>query len=251
MKRASILAALAAALTFPGCSEGGVAVTLGAPHPIPRQDEKPGAQEKKPPAEKDGAEANPLLKPDSEEMKKQAPDVFKAKFETSKGDFVIQVVRDWAPKGADRFYNLVRGGYYDDCRFFRVIAGFMAQIGINGDPNVNAAWQNALIEDDPVKESNTRGRVTFAMGGPNTRTTQIFINYKDNSRLDGMKFSPFGEVVEGMEVVDRLYSGYGEGAPRGGGPSQGAIQARGNKYLESRFDKLDYVKKARILDEAK
>lgn len=190
---------------------------------------------------------NPLLYPQRPEMNEQAPDTYRARFETSKGDFVIEVHRDWAPNGADRFYNLVRSGYYDGVRFFRVIDGFMAQFGMHPDPLVTAQWRAAQIQDDPVVESNTRGRVTFAMTGqPNSRTTQVFINYRDNSNLDEMGFAPIGEVVEGMEVVDQLYSGYGEGAPRGSGPDQAQIQARGNEYLNAEFPELDYIVHASI-----
>ena len=182
------------------------------------------------------------------QKKDQAPAVYQARFETSKGAFVIEVTRAWAPRGADRFHKLVKSGYYDDCRFFRVIAGFMAKFGINGDPEVNAAWNGATLTDDPVVKSNRRGYVSFAMSGPNSRTTQVFINYDDrNANLDGMGFAPFGRVVQGMEVVDALFSGYGEGAPRGRGPDQGRIQALGNAYLNSRFPKLDYIVKAAIV----
>jgi peptidyl-prolyl cis-trans isomerase A (cyclophilin A) len=173
---------------------------------------------------------------------------FKAKFETTKGDFVIQVERRWAPKGADRFYNLVNNGFYDNCRFFRVLDGFMAQFGINGDPKISTAWRGAKIRDDVVKKSNTRGFVTYAMGGPNTRTSQIFVNYGNNARLDTQGFSPFGEVIEGMDVVENFYSGYGEGAPSGKGPSQGQLQSEGNAYLEKDFPKLDYIKKATVVE---
>ena len=176
-----------------------------------------------------------------------APETFRARFETSAGDFVIAVRRDWAPHGADRFYNLVKSGYYDGVRFFRVIPGFMAQFGIHGDPQVSATWRERSIPDDPVRQSNARGMVTFATAGPNTRTTQVFINYRDNAGLDGQGFAPFGQVVEGMEVVDRLFAGYGEGAPRGRGPDQGRIQAEGNAYLEREFAKLDYVKRATVV----
>jgi peptidyl-prolyl cis-trans isomerase A (cyclophilin A) len=176
----------------------------------------------------------------------KAPATYKAKFDTTKGAFVITVHRDWAPAGADRFYNLVNGGYYDDCRFFRVLDDFMAQVGINGNPAIQSAWRSAYLQDDPVKGSNKRGFVTFATAGPNTRTTQFFINFKDNSSLDKQGFSPFGEVTSGMDVVDKLYSGYGEGAPRGKGPEQGKIQSEGNAYLSKDFPKLDYIKKATI-----
>src|ERR1700730_12056536 len=144
-----------------------------------------------------------------------APDIYKVKFETSKGDFVVQVNKDWAPLGAERFFQLVQSGYYDKARFFRVLPTFMVQFGINADPKLSMLWQNLVIPDDPVKQSNTRGKITFATGGPNTRTTQVFINYADNARLDGSGLSPFGEVVSGMEVVDSFYSGYGETAPKG------------------------------------
>jgi peptidyl-prolyl cis-trans isomerase A (cyclophilin A) len=176
----------------------------------------------------------------------KAPATYKAKFDTSKGAFVIAVHRDWAPLGADRFYNLVNGGFYDDCRFFRVLDDFMAQIGINGSPAVQSAWRDARIADDPVKGNNKRGFVSFATAGPGTRTTQFFINFKDNSSLDKSGFAPFGEVTSGMDVVDKLYSGYGEGAPRGKGPEQGKIQSEGNAYLMKDFPKLDSVKKASI-----
>jgi len=191
-------------------------------------------------------EGSPLSDPKSPEMNKTAPDVFKAKFETSKGDFVIEVHREWAPLGADRFYNLVRNGFYDDCRFFRVIGGFMAQFGISGDPAISEVWREAKIKDDPVVESNKKGYISYAMAGPDTRTSQLFINYGDNSRLDSMGFSPFGKVTKGMDVVDKLYSGYGEGAPRGSGPHQGQIQSRGNEYLNADFPKLDHIVKASI-----
>jgi len=164
---------------------------------------------------------------DPASLNEKAPAVYKAKFDTSKGTFVIEVHRDWAPNGADRFYNLVRAGYYDGVRFFRVLPGFMAQFGIHGDSVVSAAWRNQRIPDDPVRRTNVRGMVSFATAGPGTRTTQVFINFGNNDRLDAMGFAPFGEVVEGMEVVDRLYDGYGEGAPRGRGPSQERMQAEG------------------------
>jgi peptidyl-prolyl cis-trans isomerase A (cyclophilin A) len=191
---------------------------------------------------------NPLMDPRSAEMTAESPATYSVKFETSKGDFVVEVHRDWSPKGADRFYNLVRHGYYDGCRFFRVLTGFVAQFGINGDPAINAVWRNQPIRDDSVKVSNKRATLSFAMGGPNTRTTQVFINFGDNKNLDGMGFSPFGTVTTGMEVVDGLHAGYGEGAPRGNGPRQDLIQTEGNKYLERDFAKLDYIKKATIVE---
>jgi peptidyl-prolyl cis-trans isomerase A (cyclophilin A) len=179
-------------------------------------------------------------------LNQKAPTVYKAKFDTSKGTFVIEVHRDWAPNGADRFYNLVKSGFYDNARFFRVIRGFMVQFGINGDPRISAVWQNANIKDDPVRQSNRRGYITFATAGPNTRTTQVFINYADNRALDSQGFSPFGRVVSGMNVVDALYAGYGEGAPQGLGPDQDRIQQQGNAYLIKNFPNLDYIKKATI-----
>jgi len=178
------------------------------------------------------------------QLNEKAPETFRAKFTTSKGDFVVEVSRAWSPNGADRFYNLVKNGYYNDCRFFRVIDNFMVQFGINGDPSLNQVWYQARFADDPVKESNIRGHVSFAMTDqPNSRTTQIFINYKDNSFLDGDRFAPFGKVIEGMNVVDSFFSEY-EGVPSG---NQQRIQSQGNAYLNKEFPKLDYVKSASIL----
>ncbi len=209
------------------------------------QEEKPAA-DKAPTMESESAGSNALLDPD--QLKETAPDTFRAKFETTKGDFVLEVTREWAPQGADRFYNLVKNGFFDDVRFFRCIEGFMVQFGINGNPKVSSAWQRARIPDDKPKQSNGKGMITFATSGPNSRTTQVFINFKDNSFLDSQGFAPFGKVVEGMEVVDSLYKGYGEGAPRGRGPSQGRIQSEGNAYLDADFPKLDGVKKATIVE---
>jgi peptidyl-prolyl cis-trans isomerase A (cyclophilin A) len=179
-------------------------------------------------------------------LNEQAPAEYRAKFDTSKGAFVIEVHRDWAPNGADRFYNLVKNGFYDNARFFRVISGFMVQFGINADPQISAVWHDARIKDDPVRQSNKRGLITFATAGPNTRTTQVFINFGDNAGLDNQGFAPFGQVVSGMSVVDALFNGYGEGAPSGHGPEQARIQREGNAYLTTQFGKLDYVKKASI-----
>lgn len=175
-----------------------------------------------------------------------APDVYKVSLDTSKGPVVIEVHRDWAPLGADRFYELVKSGYYDGARFFRVLPGFMAQFGIAADPKVTAKWKDANLQDDPVKQSNTRGMLTFATAGPNTRTTQMFINTANNARLDSQGFAPIGQVVSGIEVVDNFYNGYGEGAPQGRGPAQGLIEEQGNAYLEKEFPMLDYIKKATI-----
>ena len=183
---------------------------------------------------------------DPSSLNEKAPDVYKAKFDTSKGTFVIEVHRDWSPNGADRFYNLVKNGFFNDARFFRVIDGFMVQFGISGNPDLSAVWREARIPDDPVKQSNTRGMVSFATAGPGTRTTQVFINFGDNAGLDGQGFSPFGQVVSGMDLVDSFFKGYGEGAPRGQGPDQGRVQTEGNAYLITDFPKLDYVKKATI-----
>lgn len=176
----------------------------------------------------------------------QAPATYKVKFDTSKGPFVVEINRDWAPRGADRFYTLVKSGFYDDVRFFRVISGFMVQFGINGNPNVMAQWREKPVQDDPVKQSNKRGYITFAMAGPNTRTSQVFINFVDNTNLDQMGFAPFGRVISGMDVVDKLNAEYGEGAPRGRGPDQSRMQREGNAYLAASFPRLDYVKKATI-----
>ena len=180
-------------------------------------------------------------------LRETAPATYKARFDTSKGAFLVEVHRDWAPNGADRFYTLVKNGFYDGVRFFRVIEGFMVQFGINGDPGVSAKWREARIQDDPVRQSNRRGYITYAMAGPNTRTSQVFINFGDNSSLDRQGFAPFGQVQGGgMKVVDALYNGYGEGAPRGNGPDQGRLQMEGNAYLSKSFPRMDFVKKATI-----
>ncbi|HMD30591.1 MAG TPA: peptidylprolyl isomerase [Candidatus Acidoferrales bacterium] len=176
------------------------------------------------------------------QLNAKAPQDYKVKFTTTKGVIIVEVHRIWAPQGADRFYNLVKHHYYDQASFFRVLKSprpFVAQFGINADPKVNAAWQTANIKDDTVNKSNARGTLTYAMAGPNTRTTQIFINLGDNKGLDGMGFAPFGEVVQGMNVVDSLYGDYGEGGA--GGPDQGRIQAQGKAYLDKSFPKLDSI----------
>lgn len=182
--------------------------------------------------------------------KAKAPALYQAKFTTTKGNFIVEVHRDWAPLGADRFYNLVRGGFYDGAPIFRVLPGFMAQFGISANPAVSKAWDKATIKDDPVKEHNTRGMITFATAGPNTRTTQVFINYGDNSRLDGQGFTPFGKVTEGMDVVDKFYSGYGEGAPSGAGPDQEKLTNEGKAYVQKSFPKLDTIISAVIVPAA-
>jgi peptidyl-prolyl cis-trans isomerase A (cyclophilin A) len=176
-----------------------------------------------------------------------APDSFKVAFVTGKGQFVVQVNRALAPHGADHFHALVQDGFYDKAKFFRVIPGFMAQFGISGDPAANRKWDRS-IADDPVKESNRKGALTFAMTSqPNSRSTQLFINLVDNPRLDASGFAPFGRVISGMDVVEKLYGGYGEGAPEGNGPEQGRIERDGNAYLNSGFPRLDSIVTARIV----
>jgi peptidyl-prolyl cis-trans isomerase A (cyclophilin A) len=177
----------------------------------------------------------------------KAPATFQVKFTTTKGDFVVSVTRAWAPLGADRFYNLVRHHFYDNTSFFRALKGFVVQWGISAYPPVTAAWEHAPIKDDAVVQSNQRGYLTYAMGGPNTRTTQVFINLADNSRLDSMGFPAFGQVTEGMDVVDSLYQGYGEGAPDGKGPEQDKIEKLGKSYLDKGFPQLDSIKTTTLI----
>jgi peptidyl-prolyl cis-trans isomerase A (cyclophilin A) len=179
--------------------------------------------------------------------KETAPDVFTVNLDTSKGPVAIEVHRDWAPIGADQFYSLVKTGFYDGDRFFRVVRSFVVQFGINGDPKVNRLWSNANLPDDPVRQHNRRGMVTYATAGPNTRSTQIFINLRDNSSsLDGTGFAPFGKVTSGMDVVERFYNSYGDMAPRGQGPDATQIEVQGNDYLTSHFPRLDYINKAAV-----
>jgi peptidyl-prolyl cis-trans isomerase A (cyclophilin A) len=189
-----------------------------------------------------------LLDPKAAAVNLTAPAEFKVKLDTSKGAIVLKVTREWAPKGADRLYSLVKNGFYDECRFYRVIPKFVAQVGIHGDPKISGAWREARIDDDPVKEKNTRGRVTFAKAGPNTRTTNLFINLRDSTSLDSSGFAPIGEVIEGMEIADQLYSGYGDGAPKGKGPAQKKIYEEGNGWLQKDFKDLDFIKTATIVD---
>jgi len=192
--------------------------------------------------------ANPALT-DLSLADQTAPDVYKVRFETSAGPFVIEVNRDWAPIGADRFYNMVKIGYFDGASFFRNVAGFMVQFGISPYPAVNDVWRNARIKDEPVKIGNRRGIVTFAKcGAPDCRSTQVFINHSHNPQLDGMGFAGFGRVVEGMDVVDKLYSCYGEGAPGGRGPRQDLVQKLGKSYLDAGWPKLDRVERAVLVD---
>ncbi|HEY3839407.1 MAG TPA: peptidylprolyl isomerase [Bryobacteraceae bacterium] len=173
----------------------------------------------------------------------KAPDHFKTRFETTKGNILIQIERDWAPIGADRFYTLVKTGYLNGDRFFRVVPNFIIQFGLNPDPKLTARWRQANLKDDPVKENNMRGTIVFATAGPNTRTTQLFINTNDNVRLDGSGFAPFGRVIDGMTVVDQIFPGYGEQ------PQQPRIESEGNAYLEKEFPNLDYIKTATIVQE--
>ena len=180
-----------------------------------------------------------LLNPAS--LKAKAPAIFKAKFSTTAGNFVVEVHRDWAPLGADRFYNLVRNGYFTNAAFFRVVPGFVVQFGLSADPTVNKVWDHANIKDDPVVQSNKRGSLVFATAGPNTRTTQLFINYGDNARLDGMGFAPFATVVEGMDIVDGIFAGYRET------PRQDLITSQGDAYLKAGFPRMDKIKLAQIL----
>ena len=189
-----------------------------------------------------------LLDPKHQVWSERAPGVFKVRFETTRGPFIIQVHRDWAPRGVDRFYNLVRKGFFDDSRFFRVRPGFIAQFGIPGDPKIASVWRKQTLPDDPVRRSNNRGTIAYAMTGPNTRTTQLYINISENTRLDADGFSPIGRVVEGMEIVDQLYSGYGEdagGGMRGG--KQGKIFEGGNTHLDREFPKLDKLVRASVV----
>ncbi|MGD0579499.1 MAG: peptidylprolyl isomerase [Bryobacteraceae bacterium] len=172
--------------------------------------------------------------------------MYKVKFETTKGDFVIEVHAEWAPRGAARFGELVGGGYYDGAKFFRVLPGFVVQFGLPADPRT--APKVANLADDPVTQTNAKGTITFAMAGPNTRTSQVFINLADNRRLDGRGFAPFGKVVSGMDVAEKLYAGYGEGAPHGSGPDQGKIRLQGNAYLEASFPKMDGISKASVIE---
>jgi peptidyl-prolyl cis-trans isomerase A (cyclophilin A) len=229
-------AALAAALS--ACTGPAPAPS---PSPTPTPTPTPTAVAPSPTATPAPAAGAPALR-DPKQATAKAPARFRARFTTSRGTFVVSVTRAWAPLGADRFFNLVQAGFFDGARFFRVVPKFVVQFGLNGDPRVNDAWESARLRDDPVTQTNARGRVTFATAGPGTRTTQLFINLKDNRGLDGMGFAPFGEVAPaGMSVVDGIYAGYGEL------PDQGRITAEGNRYLESQFPRLDYVKKAEIL----
>ncbi len=213
--------------------------------PVSGQTKSPPAKSAAPASSQGAGFDGALLRPAT--LLATAPETYQVKFMTTKGDFVVKVTRAWAPLGADRFYNLVQHHFYDSASFFRVLPGFVVQFGLSAYPPVSHAWQSATIKDDPVKQSNRRGYLTFATGGPNTRTTQVFINLADNSRLDAMGFSAFGEVVEGMNVVEQLYSGYGEGAPQGRGPRQDLVGAGGKAYLDKEFPKLDSIKTTELI----
>jgi peptidyl-prolyl cis-trans isomerase A (cyclophilin A) len=213
------------------CAVGIVAVSLAA---IPSCTPGPSADR-----------SSPLL--DTTQSAETAPDVFRVRFETSRGPFVVEAHRAWAPWGVDRFYYLVRRNFYDGARFFRGIDGSLVQFGINGDPQISTSWMQRFMPDDTARhESNIRGRVSFASGGPHTRTTQLFINLRDNTDYDP-DYGPIGEVVEGMSVVDSLWKGYGDAPPRGSGPDQDRILREGNEYLTKEFPKLDYIKTARLI----
>lgn len=239
-------------MTFRSVTIGiALAVAIAAPDTLHAQAPKTAAQASKPVPGQRGrgtpqrgapglmAAARARLRAPAR-LKEVAPPTYSARFDTSAGAFVVLVHRDWAPQGADRFYNLVKNGYYDGTRFFRVLPNFMVQFGINGDPAIQSAWRDANITDDPVKESNKRGYITFATAGPGTRTTQVFINFKNNARLDADGFAPFGEVVSGMDVVDKINAEHRDQ------PDQGRLQAQGNAYLARAFPKLDYIRKATI-----
>lgn len=217
-------------------------VAVGGEKAPPAADDKP--------AQETAAISPALLDPAL--ATERAPDAFRVKLETTEGDVVMLVNRSWAPNGADRFYNLVKIGYYDDVAFYRVVKGFMAQCGFSGDPAITKAWSRAPISDDPIVQANTRGMVTFAQpSAPDARTTQFFINYADNSYLKQHgAFAPFGRIISGMDVVDSFYAGYGEGAPNGMGPSQAKIAHDGNSYLQESFPRLDYIKRATIIETA-
>ena len=189
----------------------------------------------------------PLTSPTPKGLDAVGPDSFTVRFTTTRGPFDLKVHRDWSPRGADRIYWLVSNRYYDGVRFFRVVPNFVVQFGMNGDTAVQRAWKGRRFADDTVKRGNVRGTLSFAMGGANTRTTQLFINLKDNQRLDPLGFSVVAQVVAGMAVVDSLYQGYGDGAPRGKGPSQDTIAKEGEAYLAREFPRLDKVLSARVV----
>ena len=219
----------------------GLALILVRRPATPSDNPPPAANPEKTSSASPGAD-NPA------ELTAEAPATFQARFDTTKGKFTVEITRALAPRGADRFYRLVRSGFFNDIAFFRVVPGFMCQFGIPGDPNVSAKWREATIPDDPVRASNTRGTITFATAGPNTRTTQLFINFGNNVNLDSMGFAPIGKVVDGMDVVDKINGEYGDFPQFGGhGPDAGRIANEGNAYLKKEFPNLDYIKSANIL----
>jgi peptidyl-prolyl cis-trans isomerase A (cyclophilin A) len=222
------------------CSAGAAAQT---PSPAPAK--KPDTAEKAPGAAAKTPYDPALLHPET--LHATAPAEYDVKFVTTAGEFTMKVTRAWAPNGADRFYNLVRHHFYDGAAFFRVLQGFMAQFGLSAYPEVSTVWESARIKDDPVTQHNHRGFVSFATAGPNTRTTQLFINFGNNEALDRSGFAAFAEVTDGMDVVDKLYNGYGEGAPEGRGPRQDLVGSQGHVYLEKNFPKLDVIKSATIV----
>ena len=185
------------------------------------------------------------------DLNETAPDTYQTEFITTKGRFVIQVTRAWAPNAADRFYNLVKNGYYDNCRFFRVLPGYAVQWGIHGDPKINAVLSKATILDDPVKQSNRKGYVSFVYTGPNSRTAQLFINLRDNVSLDAQGYAPFGMLIKGTNIPNEFFAGYLDAPPMGQGPDQDRIHFEGNAYLSKFFPKLDYIKSAVIVEEQK
>jgi len=257
-ERAGVCAAvaLAAAVAFGGCK--GKEQTAQTTPPEQPKAEAPVQPAATPPAENkpEAAPASPAVKPaeasrnytkellTGAKLNEKAPATYKVKFDTTRGAFTVSVTRAWAPLGADRFYNLVKHHFYDNAAFFRVVSGFVVQFGISANPSVSAAWKHTDIQDDPVTQTNKRGAIVFATAGPNTRTTQVFINLKDNGRLDGMGFAPFGAVDgNGMNVVEMMYEGYGDN----GGPDQDQIEKQGDPYLKKGWPKLDYIKSATLV----
>jgi peptidyl-prolyl cis-trans isomerase A (cyclophilin A) len=222
--RTFALVAACAALVLSGCSSSQPSKEAAEERKTSEPAPPPAAPAKAPEAPAPGA----------------APDTYKVKFTTSKGPFIVEVHKAWAPKGAQRFYELIKAGYYNNNRFFRVVPNFIVQFGMAADPAMTRKWDKQF-PDDPVSQTNRVGSLTFATAGPNTRTTQLFINLKSNQMLDSQGFAPFGMVVEGMSVVESLYKGYGEA------PDQGQIRASGNAYLTANFPKLDYIKTAEIM----
>jgi peptidyl-prolyl cis-trans isomerase A (cyclophilin A) len=184
-------------------------------------------------------------------LPQKAPDVYRVQLDTSKGPIIVEVHKEWAPRGAERFYELVNSGYYNGARFYRVVRNYIAQFGFSGNPKNDALWQMAYIPDDPVKQSNRKGFVSFAQSGPATRSTQVFINLRDNKDLDKSGFAPFGQVVEGMENVEKLYYSYGDLPPRGYGPDPSQLGSQGNAYLDAKFPRLDHIRKAVVLREGR